>query len=83
MTFTAASQQGVIKMSWPHYGELSGCPFFIQSLLYTDNHLHMTPFFDAQNTSDSHDKLQISHLICEFPSFCASLSLHFESILPA
>ena len=34
MTYTAASQQGAIKMFWLHYGELSGCPSFIQSMVY-------------------------------------------------
>ena len=37
MTYTAASQQVAIEMFWLHYGELSDCPSFIQSMVYFDS----------------------------------------------
>ena len=33
MTYTAASQQGVIETFWLHFRELSGCPSFLQSMV--------------------------------------------------
>ena len=49
MTYTAASQQGAIKMFWLHFWELSGCPSFLRSMLIPKP----TPPTKATSTSQS------------------------------
>ena len=69
MTYTAASQQGAVEMSWLHYGELSGCPSFTQS--------ESTAWFQLNSVHGAEGRLPHKRTVSHFKCIWKLLSTFF------